>query len=170
MFSPLYGSDGHPIHPPLTDAAIGAYTFAVVFAVVGALGGIEDAAGTTSWLALLTGLAAGAAAALTGLADLLRLDRETEKFRTALIHGIVMASATVAFFLAAIFQYDGFHDGRVTTAGLVLTVVGYAIMAAGGWLGGKIVFVHGVRVTGEGASKPASEQASRPPKMVERTR
>ena len=89
MFSPLYGSDGHPIHPPLTDAAIGAYTVAVVFAIVGALGWIEDAAGKTSWLALLTGLAAGAAAALTGLADLLRLDRETEKFRTTLIHGIV---------------------------------------------------------------------------------
>ena len=45
-----------------------------------------------------------------------------------------MASATVAFLLAAIFQYDGFHDGRVTTAGLVLTVVGYVIMAAGGGL------------------------------------
>jgi uncharacterized membrane protein len=50
------------------------------------------------------------------------------------------------FALAAIFQYDGYHDGSVKTAGLVFTVVGYIVMAVGGWLGGTIVFVHGMLV------------------------
>jgi hypothetical protein len=34
----------------------------------------------------------------------------------------------------------------VTTGGLVFSVVGFVALTAGGWLGGAIVFVHGVRV------------------------
>jgi uncharacterized membrane protein len=40
--------------------------------------------------------------------------------------------------------------GRVTTAGLVLTLVGFVVLTLGGWLGGSVVFVHGVRVLDEG--------------------
>jgi hypothetical protein len=32
----LRGLPGHPLHPPLTDATIGAYTVATGFAVLGA--------------------------------------------------------------------------------------------------------------------------------------
>ncbi len=35
------GFPGHPLHPPLTDAALGAYTIGVVMLVGGALG-IEE--------------------------------------------------------------------------------------------------------------------------------
>ena len=34
----LHGLPGHPLHPPLTDATIGAYTFAVVAALLDVLG------------------------------------------------------------------------------------------------------------------------------------
>jgi len=145
----IHGSKGHPLHPPLTDAAIGAYTVAAVLIVVGALGFMEDATGKGAWLALLVGLGASAASALTGLADLLTIDRDSPTFRTAAYHGLVMSAGTVLFVLAAIFQYDGFHDGRVTGAGLVFVLAGFATLAVGGWLGGTVVFVHGMRVESE---------------------
>jgi uncharacterized membrane protein len=145
----LHGSRGHPIHPPLTDAAIGMYTLAAALAVVGAFGAIEDAAGKGMWLALLGGLAAGALAAVTGLLDWLEIPSGTPLRRTAMLHMLVMVTATVLFALAAIVQYDGFRDGRVVTGGLVLTLVGFATLTIGGWIGGSLVFVHGMRVVGD---------------------
>jgi hypothetical protein len=37
-------------------------------------------------------------------------------------------------------------DGVVTDAAFVFTVVGFGLLTIGGWLGGSIVFVHGMRV------------------------
>jgi uncharacterized membrane protein len=143
----LHGPEGHPIHPPLTDVAIGMYTLATALGVIGAAGGIEDAAGKGMWLALLGGLAGGAAAAVTGLLDWLRIPSGTPLRRTATTHMLVMVTATVLFLLAAILQYDGFHDGRVDGAALVFTLLGFAALTFGGWLGGSLVFVHGMRVS-----------------------
>jgi len=170
MFSLVRGTDDHPLHPPLTDAAIGAYTVATVFAVVGAIGWIEDAAGKTAWLALLVGLCAGVAAAATGLADLLTIPRESQTFRTAAFHGSVMASASVLFLLAAIFQYDGFHDGRVTSGGLVLTVLGFLALMVGGWLGGSLVFAHGMRVNPSDRSSVGRSEENMPRALHQQSR
>ena len=63
------GLPGHPIHPPLTDATIGTYTFATVMAVVDALGFAERNAAKAWWLALIVGLVLTVPTALTGLAD-----------------------------------------------------------------------------------------------------
>ena len=37
-------------------------------------------------------------------------------------------------------------DGVIGGGSLVLTLAGYIVLAAGGWLGGALVFVHGMRV------------------------
>ena len=50
------GLPGHPIHPPLTDATIGTYTFATVAAVLSKVGVAEHSAARAWWLALIIGL------------------------------------------------------------------------------------------------------------------
>jgi hypothetical protein len=57
-----------------------------------------------------------------------------------------MLTATVFFLLAAIFGYDGYSAGDVTSGALVLTLIAFATLTLGGWLGGTVVFVHGMRV------------------------
>ena len=52
----LRGFPGHPLHPPLTDATIGAYTFATAMVVLSRLGVIEHNTATAWWLALIAGL------------------------------------------------------------------------------------------------------------------
>ena len=140
------GPPGHPVHPPLTDATIGMYTLAAVLAVIGLAGWMEDAVGKGMWLALVVGLCFGAVTAVTGLIDWLTITRGTPLFRTATLHMLVMVTATVLFALAAVFQYDGFRDGRMTSAGAVVALIGFAALTLGGWLGGSIVYVHGMRV------------------------
>ena len=36
----------------------------------------------------------------------------------------------------------------------MLTVIGFALLTLGGWLGGAIVFVHGMRVLGGESREP----------------
>ena len=137
---------GHPLHPPLTDATIGMFTLAAGLGVIGSLGWIDDAAGKGMWLALVGGLVTGVATATTGFLDLAQDQLVDAAAPHRPIHGILHAVATVLFLFAAILQYGGFHDGAVTAGGLALTLLGFAALALGGWLGGTLVFVHGMRV------------------------
>jgi uncharacterized membrane protein len=140
------GLPGHPLHPPLTDATIGIYTFATVAALSDVLGITNNVGAQGWWLALIVGLLSTALTAVTGLLDWLTLTWGSEIWKTATLHLAAMVSATVFFGLAAIFGHDEFLSGNVHADGLVLTLVGFGLMTLGGWLGGAIVYVHGMRV------------------------
>ncbi len=140
------GLPGHPIHPPLTDAVIGTYTFATIAALADVLEISNQAAAAGWWLALLAGLILTGPTALTGLLDWLTITRGTPLFRTATTHLIVMVSATVFFLLALLTGKDGFDSGNLEAGPVILTLIGFGLLTLGGWLGGTIVYVHGMRV------------------------
>jgi uncharacterized membrane protein len=140
------GLPGHPLHPPLTDATIGIYTGATVFAVLSVLGVSEENMATAWWLALIVGLVVTGPTAGTGLIDWLSITWGTPLWRTATVHMLSMLTATVFFLLAAIFGHGGYVDGEVTGGSLLLTLLGFGFLTLGGWLGGTVVFVHGMRV------------------------
>ena len=142
----LHGLPDHPLHPPLTDATIGAYTFAVVAALLDVLRVTETAAAQAWWLALVVGIVISVATAATGLADWLRIESRTPLWRTATTHMIAMLLATGVFLATIIVGKASYDDGDLTTGAFVLTLVAYGILAFGGWAGGAIVFVHGMRV------------------------
>ena len=140
------GLAGHPIHPPLTDATIGTYTFATVAAFAEVTGITENAGAWGWWIALVFGLIMTVPTALTGLLDWLTITRGTELWKTATTHMIAMLSATVFFALAAIFGHSSYSHANVSSGAFVLTLVGFGLLTLGGWLGGAIVFTHGMRV------------------------
>jgi uncharacterized membrane protein len=146
----VHGLPGHPLHPPLTDATIGMFVLATGLAVIGAFGAIEEAAGKASWLALIGGLIVSVPTAATGFADWLRLEWGSDRWRTATLHLTAMLTAVTSFAVAAWLQHRGYQRGEVTTGGLVFSLVGFVALTTGGWLGGAIVFVHGVRVLAAG--------------------
>lgn len=142
----IRGFPGHPSHPPLTDATIGAYAFATVAAVIDVVGIAEENGARAWWLALVVGLIFSAPTVVTGVADWLVISPGTPLKRTANSHAIAMASATVLFVLAAIAGRDGYLEATVETLPFLLTLAGFGAMALGGWLGGAITYVHGMRV------------------------
>jgi uncharacterized membrane protein len=110
------------------------------------LGVSEHNTATAWWLALVLGLVVSVPTALTGLIDWLSIAWGSPVWRTAKVHQFAMLTATTLFLLAAIFGHGGYVDGEVTTGSLLLTLVGFATLTLGGWLGGTIVFVHGMHV------------------------
>jgi len=146
----LHGLPGHPVHPPLTDATIGMFTLAAGLAVIGYAGTIEEAAGKACWLALVGGLAVAVPTAATGFADWVRLEWGSPRWRAATIHLTAMVSAVSLFAVAAWLQHAGYERGGVTLGGLIFSVLGFGVLIVGGWFGGTVVFVHGVRVLAAG--------------------
>jgi uncharacterized membrane protein len=140
------GVPGHPLHPPLTDATIGAYTFATVAAAASKLGIADHEFAKGWWLALLVGLIASAFTVATGVLDWLTISRGSELWKTATTHALAMVTASILFVLAIIFGHAGYTDGAVTTGAFILTLLGFVALTAGGWLGGAITYVHGMRV------------------------
>jgi len=144
--NPLRGFHGHPSHPPLTDATIGAYTFATAAAVLSKLGVADNAFAQAWWLALLVALAFSLVTVVTGVLDWLVISSGTPLKRTVNTHALVMVTATVCFVLAIVFGHDDYVRQAVSTGGLILTLAGFVFLTAGGTFGGSIVFVHGMRV------------------------
>lgn len=161
-FKPSYlvkGLPGHPLHPPLTDATIGIYTFATVAAVLSVLGVADHALAQAWWLALVVGLASSVLTAGTGLVDWLSITWGSELWKTATTHMVAMLSASVVFLVTVIFTHPDYVNGSLGTGAFVLTLVGFALLTAGGWLGGAITYVHGMRVLSL-VDEPALEAAA----------
>ena len=108
-----HGLPGHPLHPPLTDATIGIYTFATIAGFVEVVGITARNGAIGWWIALVIGLIMTVPTALTGLLDWLTIEWGTELWKTATFHLLSMVTATVFFGLAAIFGHSSYTHADV---------------------------------------------------------
>jgi uncharacterized membrane protein len=154
-----HGPPGHPAHPPLTDVTIGAYTFALIASILSKVGVAEQATAKAWWLALVVALGSSLLTVSTGLLDWLKISRGTPLRRTATTHLLVMVTASVLFLLAAIFGHSCYVSSDLSIGPFLLTILGFVALTVGGWLGGTITFVHGMRVLSL-VDEPATSAAS----------
>jgi nitrite reductase/ring-hydroxylating ferredoxin subunit/uncharacterized membrane protein len=127
---------GHPLHPVLTDIPIGAWLMAQVFDTLGAAQRTreyDDAA----QVCITTGLVGAVGAAVTGLADWSDTGRDSR--RIAFVHGLVNVTATTLFLTSALLRRR-----RKTTGAVAASSTGFAVMLAGAYLGGALVFKRGI--------------------------
>jgi nitrite reductase/ring-hydroxylating ferredoxin subunit/uncharacterized membrane protein len=132
----------HPLHPALTDVPLGAWTVAVIADYVAHFGGVAESAGD---IALAVGLAVAVFVLITGYTDFnetFALER-----RYAFLHGLSM---TVVFAVDAAslglrwWAGEGLHPLAVG-----LSTGAWALLLAGAWLGGHVVFGIGTGVNRE---------------------
>lgn len=143
----------------MTDATIGIYTFAFAAAVLSKVGVAEHAFAQAWWLALIVGLVVSTVTAATGFFDWLQISRGTPLWRITTFHMVVMLTATIVFAITAGAGHGSYVDGEISGGAFVLTLIGYGTLALGGWLGGTVVFVHGMRVLNL-VEEPAARAAS----------
>jgi uncharacterized membrane protein len=153
------GLPGHPLHPPLTDATIGAYTFATVASILSKAGVAEHGFAQAWWLGLVVALVSTVLTAAAGFVDWLTITWGSELWKTATAHALANVTAGVFFLLAAIFGHGGYVAHHVTTGAFVLTLIGFGVLLVGGWLGGAITYVHGMRVLNL-VEEPATKAAA----------
>lgn len=142
----VHGLPGHPLHPPLTDVTIGTYTFATVASILAVANLVQRNAAYAWWIALVVGLCSTALTATTGFIDWIEIEWGSELWKTATAHLTAMLAATGAFLAAVLVGHHGYSHGTVSGGAFALTLVGFVLLTTGGWLGGAVVFVHGMRV------------------------
>jgi uncharacterized membrane protein len=120
---------GHPVHPMLTDLPIGFWTSAFVLDLLPVR---RTSAAADALVAL--GLVSAVPTALTGLAELTRLDDEPTR-RVAAAHAIGNAAGTVLYACSLAARRRG-HRVR----GVAVSWLGAAALTAGGYLGGHLAY------------------------------
>jgi uncharacterized membrane protein len=164
----IKGPPGHPLHPPLTDITIGTYTFATVAAILDVANLVQRNAAYAWWIALVVGLCSTALTATTGFVEWIEIEWGSELWKTATAHLTAMLTATGAFLAAVLVGHHGYTHGTVSGGGFALTLVGFVLLTTGGWLGGAVVFVHGMRVLNL-VSEPFEHAAAPTPKEPAQT-
>ncbi|HZE02237.1 MAG TPA: DUF2231 domain-containing protein [Pseudonocardiaceae bacterium] len=146
MVSLVKGFAGKPAHPPLTDIGIGAYTAGVAMLVAGAAGFQQAAMASASVIAIAVGLIAAIPTIITGLVDLFAIPADAPARTLGWWHLTLMASATGLFAWTFKLQLAGYSTGKVITLALTVGIISWVLLFAGGYLGGALTFVYGVRV------------------------
>ena len=139
---------GHPIHPMLVTIPIGLWIFSLVCDFVAMQGGANPAWSTVAFYCMGGGIVGALLAALPGLIDLVSLPAGPRS--TALTHmGINLT--VVALYGVNFWMRMGAPDKPGNLVWLSLGSV--LLLAVSGWLGGKMVFEHGIGVDTDGQNR-----------------
>ncbi|MBC5806449.1 MAG: hypothetical protein DLM53_11660 [Candidatus Eremiobacter antarcticus] len=140
----------HPLHPVLVAFPIGLLIFSLVCDLIGLSKPDNTAWGTVALYSMVGGIIGALVAAIPGLIDLLAL-------KDPAVKKIGVRHMVINLIVVALFAIDAWLRFRGTTSGLPLTIsiVGVILLLVSGWLGGEMVYVHGVAV------EPQSDDAAR---------
>lgn len=133
----------HPIHPMLVPIPIGLWLFSLVCDLVSRFGAASPNWEIVAWYTMLGGIAGALLAALPGLVDLLSLPAHVK--RVGVAHMAINLTIVALYVINAWLRRDGVTDGAIG-----LSVLAVAMLGVSGWLGGKMVYEHGVAVAPEG--------------------
>jgi nitrite reductase/ring-hydroxylating ferredoxin subunit/uncharacterized membrane protein len=131
---------GHPLHPALTDVPLGAFT--VMFLADWAALLIRLVPGEVGTFALIIGILAMLAAAVSGLADY--SETYGKEMRWATAHGLTMTTVLVAMIVSLILRYQ--PSALLYFWAVVLSSLAYFLALAGAYLGGHLSFGFGTMV------------------------
>lgn len=135
---------GHPLHPALVHFPIGLWLAAVLWDLVGWWRPSDPLWWQMSYWCLALGLAAALPAIATGLLEFFAIPAGEPAIDAATAHMMAMVSATAIFGASWVVRAKTGAAVAPTTWALSLAFIGAAVLVAGGWLGGTLVYRHGI--------------------------
>lgn len=144
----------HPIHPMLVVFPIGLFIFSLVCDLAFHGGSHNVFWKEMAFYTMLGGVIGALLAAVPGFIDYLSIrDRSVKSIATT--HMVLNLIVVVLFIFNLGVRYNAAPDPDAQLFSTILSVVGVALMAVSGWLGGNLVYVHrvGVQPAGETADQ-----------------
>jgi uncharacterized membrane protein len=148
---------GHPLHAMSTHFPMAFLTGCICADIVAFLTGDPLWWAIGFWLAI-AGIATGLFSATAGIVDLSNLPKGPEA-TTAVRHMVTMVVALAVFGGSAALRHRvGAPGGALTWAVIGLDAAGALLLGLGGWLGGHLVFHHGIGVEGVAVADKSRER------------
>ena len=138
---------GHPLHPALVHLPTALWPAALFFDLLSRtrLGGPVPA--QIAYYAIMLGLVVAVVAAAAGLADWADIKPEKPAKKIGLTHMVLNLAVTALFALNLALRAQLPPDtGAVPLHLIALTLLGSLILLVSGYLGGRMVYNHGVSV------------------------
>jgi uncharacterized membrane protein len=148
-FRGLRGWAGKPLHPPLTDLPIGAYTIAPVLDVISYFGGGGSWSGDLYRAAgylLLAGAVVSLATVLTGYLDWRHTTKGSQVRRLANAHAWTMITMSLLVLIDLWVRFLGPAREAASGPVVLLGILVAALATLGGTLGGTLVYGYGFNV------------------------
>lgn len=146
---------GHPIHPMLIPFPIGLLVFSLVADLIYLWRGNPVWENYIAFYTLLAGIIGAVAAAIFGLIDWTTL---TDKAAVKVANWHARVNVTgLLIFIASFYLRTSSGSQWITnlpSLPIILSLVGVVGLGIAGWLGGELVFRHGVAVNTQGSSAP----------------
>lgn len=145
------GPYGRPLHPLVAAVAVGAWVCAFGFDLISQVADTAWVYARGAYVLTAAGVGVGLVASILGLADLVRVPRDTPAWRTGIRHLLCMDAALVLFAVSFLLRRSSdfeWHD-PVAPAPFAISIVGLVALAAGTWLGARLAHTYGVRVAVE---------------------
>ena len=139
---------GHPLHPALVAIPLGAWTVAAILDSMESLSGRKEL-GAGADAAVAIGIAGALGSAITGATDWSETDGRGKTI--GLLHGLLNLTAT------ALYTTSLFMRRKQRSNAVALSMLGFAISSAAGYLGGHLVFGEQI-----GVDHTATPHASEP--------
>ncbi len=138
----------HPIHPMLVAIPIGLWLFSLICDLVFVFGGGAEEWRVVAFYTMVGGIVGALCAAIPGFIDMLSLPSGLK--RIALVHMGINLSVVALY---AINVWLRVASQNASLLPLWLSLLAVVMLGVSGWLGGKMVYVHGVAV--ESPPEPA---------------
>lgn len=151
----------HPIHPMLVALPIGLLIFSLVSDVIYLSGWGAIIWKDVAFYTMAGGVAGALVAAIPGLIDLLNLSGRPKTL--GIWHMIINLIVVIMFAVNLWLRL-----GPAPSAGLTvsLSVLGVVLLGVSGWLGGEMVYVHGVAVDRSDINRQQIPERSAPRRVA----
>jgi uncharacterized membrane protein len=140
---------GHPIHPMLVVVPIGLWIFSLAADLIAIGAERPELWRALAFYTMAGGLIGALLAAAPGFVDWLSLAQP--RVRQIATYHMALNLAVVALYAVNLYLRTQLPPGA--RAPVILSVAAVALLAVSGWLGGELVYVHGV-----GVQAPRGEQ------------
>ena len=147
----------HPIHPMLVPFPIALWIFSLVCDVIYAMGWGGAVWDEMAFYTMVGGLLGALAAAVPGYLDYRSLTDPTVK-KIGQWHMLINLSVVVLYAVNLWFRTKA-EPGAAFP--IMLSVLAVAMLGVSGWLGGHLVYVHGVAVEPQSARPASSKERDR---------
>lgn len=134
----------HPLHPALVHFPIACWSLATLADVASLHWG--EPAWHFAGIAMLIGTLAALVAMASGLLEFVKIDDASPALADANRHMLLVMGAWLCYAASLAVRMERFSLVKPNALALGLGVLGFLVLIAAGWFGGRLVYTHGVGV------------------------